>query len=237
MTKRKDHRDFQFRLGFFCLVAIAAFAFWTPDVLAESGFFSPNCGGCHTVSATCNGCHGHGVHSSTAQNDFNLRATPNKASYAPGEAMTVTLTGGYRNGWVRALLRNDAGVIVSRSTPAGSMGGVTTSVLPYTFTLTPAGATLTAPTTPGTYTYMAAWYGNRYDLAERGGTTVFGPNWTPDPTNSNHGEERVPVTITVAAANNPAPTLSSLSPTSATAWPTSSLRLRARSARTKTAAR
>ena len=184
----------------FCFLALAAFAVWAPGVHAESGFYSTNCGGCHTVTSTCNGCHGHGVHSSTAQNDFNLRATANKATYTPGEAMTVTLIGGYRNGWVRALLRNDAGVIVSRSTPAGSMGGVTTSVLPYTFTLTPTGTTLTAPTTPGTYTYMAAWYGNRYDLAERGGTTTFGPNWTPDPTNTNHGEERVPVTFTVTAA-------------------------------------
>jgi antitoxin (DNA-binding transcriptional repressor) of toxin-antitoxin stability system len=43
-----------------------------------------------------------------------------------------------------------------------------------------------APTTPGTYTCMASWYGNQYDKAG----AAFG-NWVPDPSNPNHGEERV----------------------------------------------
>ena len=197
----------------FLFLAFGAFAFWAPGASAESGFYTTSCAPCHGASPnTCNGCHAHGIHSNRSKNNINLVATTNKSTYAPGEAMTVTLAGGYRNGWVRALLRDGTGVIVSRSTPPGSTGGVTTSVLPYTFTVTPTGTTLTAPTTPGTYTYTAAWYGNKYDLAERGGTTFFGPNWTPDSTNPNHGEERVSTTFTVVAA---APTLSSIAVTGA----------------------
>ncbi|HEY5765633.1 MAG TPA: hypothetical protein VIS30_06350, partial [Candidatus Deferrimicrobiaceae bacterium] len=183
------------------ILAVAAIAVWAPDGHAESGFFNPNCGGCHTgVSSTCNGCHAHGVHSNNSKSDINLRATTNKTSYLAGESVTVTINGGYRNGWVRAILYNEKGIEVGRSTGPNSMGGGSSF---------PIQLTGTAPATAGTYTFKASWYGNRYDMSQRGGTTVFGPNWTPDPTNANHGEEIV--STNSFTVSTPAPTLTGLS--------------------------
>jgi len=182
------------------VLAVAAIAVWVPNVHAESGFFSPNCGGCHSgVSSTCNGCHAHGVHSNNSKSDINLRATTDKTSYLPGEQVTVTISGGYRNGWVRAILYNENGVEVRRSTGPNSMGGGSS------FPIQLAG---TAPASAGTYTFKASWYGNRYDLSQRGGTTVFGPNWTPDPNNPNHGQEIVSTNSFTVSAPVPAGSLS-----------------------------
>jgi hypothetical protein len=74
---------------------------------------------------------------------------------------------------------------------------------------------LTGGSHSGTYTFTAAWYGNRYDLSQVGGTTTFGPNWTPDPGNANHGQEKIATnsfTVT-AGADTTAPTVSSTSRT------------------------
>jgi hypothetical protein len=159
------------------------FSFNASEVRAESGYYSSNCGGCHTgVSSTCNGCHGHGVHSSTAQSDINLKGATGKSSYAPGETVAVSISGGYRNGWVRAILFDQNMKEVARSTgPNGKGGGAS---FPITLSAP-------APTTPGTYTWNVAWYGHKYDLTETGGRTVFGARWTPDAGNSNHGMEIV----------------------------------------------
>jgi hypothetical protein len=72
----------------------------------------------------------------------------------------------------------------------------------------------TAPAAAGTYTFTAAWYGNQFDLAQVGGTTTFGPNWTPDPSNPNHGQEKIATnSFTVAAGTDTtAPTVSSTLP-------------------------
>jgi hypothetical protein len=88
---------------------------------------------------------------------------------------------------------------LARSTgPAGFGGG-----LDFPITLT-----APAPTAPGTYTWNVAWYGNQFDLAQVGGTTFFGPRWTPDPNNPNHGQEIVAVnSFTVSAPTAPAITL------------------------------
>ena len=51
----------------------------------------------------------------------------------------------------------------------------------------PATLSAPAPTTPGTYTWKVAWYGNQYDA----GSGTFGSGWTPDPTNPEHGYEIV----------------------------------------------
>ena len=182
----------------FLFLAFAAFAFWAPGANAKSEYFSPNCAtaSCHAspIPSTCNGCHAHGVHASSSKTGINLAAATNKSTYAPGETVSVTITGGYRTGWVRAILYNQSGVEVNRSTgtATGGMGGG--AAFPITLT----GA---APAAAGTYTFTASWYGNKYDLAESGGTTSFGPNWTPDPNNPNHGQEKVSTnSFTVSAA-------------------------------------
>ena len=166
------------------------------EARAESGFFTTNCAGCHSsVTSTCNGCHAHGTHSSSSKSDINLKGQTSKSTYAPGETVSVTISGGYRNGWVRAILYDQNMVELSRSTGPKAMGGG--AGLPVTLSAP-------APSAPGTYTWNVAWYGNQYDLGQVGGKTTFGTRWTPDPNNSNHGQEIVKTnTFTVAAAAAP----------------------------------
>jgi hypothetical protein len=149
----------------------------SPAALAYSGYYDNNCVSCHGATpSTCNGCHKHGTHSTGGS--INLTATSNKSSYQPGETVSVTVNGGYRNGWVRAVLFDQSGAEIARS-PKGSVFPITISA--------------SAPATPGTYTWQGAWYGNKYDAS---GAT-FG-TWTADPGNANHGWEKVAVTVVVA---------------------------------------
>src|SRR5512139_2154301 len=90
---------------FSLLVAAVVLMSWIPRADATSTLFSANCTSCHAATpTTCNGCHAHGVHSSSAKSTINIAGATNKASYAPGETVSVTMTGGYRNGWIRAIL-------------------------------------------------------------------------------------------------------------------------------------
>lgn len=184
--------------------AFAVFLVTAPVAQAESGFFSNNCAGCHNnVSSTCAGCHAHGVHSNSSKGDINLTGTTDKNSYAAGETVAVTIDGGYRSGWVRAILYDENMNELARSTgPNGKGGGAS---LPVTLSAP-------APTTPGNYTWSVAWYGNQYDLDQRGGKTVFGNNWTPDPNNPGHGQEIV-ATNTFTVAGSPTASAISLNPT------------------------
>jgi MYXO-CTERM domain-containing protein len=170
-----------------------------------------NCTACHPASpTTCDGCHAHGVHSGSAKNDLNLTAVTDQTDYAPGATVTVTLDGGYRGGWIRANLYDNTGTLVDTSTGTGGLGGGSGF---------PVDLTAPAPATPGTYTFTAAWYGNRFDLGQVGGTTFFGPDWTPDPNNANHGEERIPTnsfTVTAAIDNTPPTVLSTVPAANAT---------------------
>ena len=177
----------------FFLLASASFALWAPNAGAQSGYYtSRGCSGCHgTAPTTCNGCHEHGVNGRTGSPQS---ATVNKTTFAPGENVIVTLRGGRTSsatngtgGWVRGILyRNNVEIARSAGTVApGNIGPSGGSGLPITFTTA-------APTTPGTYTYAAAWFGNT------------GNN------GSTHGEVRAPaITITVQAA---APSISTSSP-------------------------
>jgi hypothetical protein len=87
---------------FIFLLACAPFALLAPDAGAQSNFYvDRGCSGCHgTTPTTCNGCHHHGP--------SGLSATADKATYAPGEIVIVTLTGGRSSGatvgggWIRA---------------------------------------------------------------------------------------------------------------------------------------
>ncbi len=174
---------------FFFLLACVAFALWAPNVNAQSNYYvDRGCSGCHGATpTTCNGCHEHGVIGRTGSPQS---ATVNKTTFAPGEDVIVTLRGGRTSsatngvgGWVRGILYRD-NVEISRSAGTvapGNIGPSGGSGLPITFTTA-------APTTPGTYTYAAAWFGN---LNNSGST---------------HGEVRAPaITITVAAASAAGP--------------------------------
>lgn len=160
-------------------VALMVVSFDAPAVRAESGFFTSNCAGCHSgVSSTCAGCHAHGTHSGSSKSDINLTGRTGKTSYAPGEAVAVTINGGYRSGWVRAILFDQNMKELARSTGKTGEGGGAS--FPVTLSAP-------APTAPGTYTWNVAWYGNKYDI----GGARFGTRWTPDSGNANHGMEVV----------------------------------------------
>ncbi|OGU16837.1 MAG: hypothetical protein A2076_00300 [Geobacteraceae bacterium GWC2_53_11] len=160
-------------------------------------FTAQGCAGCHAspVVATCNGCHAHGTHPDSAKNAINVTGTTDKSTYAPGEIVTVTITGGYRTGWFRAVLYDQNMVELARSTGNDSgMGGSA---------IYPAILSAPAPATPGTFSWKVAWYGNLYDSV---GAT-FGPGWSPDPNTPNHGSEIVSIAapFTVAMTTRPAP--------------------------------
>jgi hypothetical protein len=171
-------------------LAVAAFQLSGTEAFAQSSYFtSHGCSGCHSapVASTCNGCHAHGAHPSSAKSSLNVAGTTNKTSYAPGETVTATISGGYRNGWVRVVLYDQNSVELARST--GNASGEGSSA---TF---PATLTAPAPSTPGSYAWKVAWYGNIDDKS--GG--AFGAGWTPDLTNPDHGYEIVsmaPFTVT-----------------------------------------
>jgi len=174
---------------FFIAMTLFTVQFWGTEALAQSSYYtSQGCSGCHTTVSTCNGCHAHGTHPSSAKSSINVAGATNKASYAPGEAVSVTITGGYRTGWFRAVLLNQNSVEVARST--GNDSGMGSSA---TY---PATLSAPAPTTAGTYTWKIGWYGNQYDT----GSAAHGAGWTPDPTNPEHGYELVSTnSFTVAA--------------------------------------
>jgi uncharacterized protein (TIGR03382 family) len=182
--------------------ALSAALLWAPAARAFSSFYTANCTSCHSATVTtCNGCHSHGTHSSSAKTDINVAGALSKTSYAPGETVSVLITGGYRTGWIRALLFDGGGNELARSSCPGGMGGCTTSAYPVTLTAP-------APTTPGTYTWAVAWYGNQFDASGAsfgsGTSTAIQPGYfTPDPNNPGHGYQTValqPFTVAAPAA-------------------------------------
>ena len=182
-------------------MALLVFQLKGTEALAQSSYFtSQGCSGCHSAPtvATCNGCHAHGTHASSAKSGINVTGTTSKTSYAPGETVSVTIAGGYRTGWVRAVLYNQNTVELARSTGNDSGMGSSTTF--------PGTLSAPAPTTPGTYAWKVAWYGNQYDA----GSATIGSGWTADPTNPGHGAEIVNTnSFTVAApADTTAPTVS-----------------------------
>jgi hypothetical protein len=177
-----------------CIIALVAFAAWAPNVNAFSNLYDDNCAGCHGATQTCAGCHAHGVHSNAAKNDINVTVTTDKAEYLPGETVTVSVTGGYRAGWVRAKLFDESDNEVDMasndcpSCPVG-VGGVdgVTAEFPGPIELT-----AQAPLTTGAFIWSASWYGNEFDS----GSAAFG-DFVEDPNNSGHGDEIITFTFDV----------------------------------------
>jgi len=173
---------------FIGLSILALLFFYSGNAGAFSQYYvDRGCAACHgTTLTTCDGCHHHGLTGLQAQTD--------KGTYTPGEALGVTFDGGSQTGWIRAILYLD-NVEVTRfagtgNPPQGRSGP--NSGFPILFNTT-------APATPGTYTYQAAWFGNSIDSGNS-------PN--------THGEVRVSTnsfTVTAGADTTP-PTVSSTSP-------------------------
>jgi hypothetical protein len=174
---------------FTLLFLLAASLFLLP-ILANNAFSqqdfytSLGCDGCHTTTPTCNGCHHHGP--------VSLSGTTNKNSYAPSETVSVTISGGDQSGWVRAILYDQNGAQVAISNGNDSGIGSSTNL--------PAILSAPAPSTPGNYTWQAAWYGNSYD--------------TNNQSTANHGEVRVNTNSFTVVAPVAAPTISTVSPNS-----------------------
>jgi len=185
-------------------MTLASVMLWAAQAPATQTLYNNNCVACHSqVTNTCDGCHAHGVHSSSAKNDINISGTTDKTSYAPGSPVKVTVNGGYRSGWVRVVLFDQNLKELARSSCPGGLGGCTTSAFPITLTAP-------APMTAGTYVWAVAWYGNDYEVigASFGSgtsSTLKVGFFTADVNNSNHGYQTVALpAFSVSAASAPA---------------------------------
>ncbi|RJP17128.1 MAG: hypothetical protein C4520_17560 [Candidatus Abyssobacteria bacterium SURF_5] len=141
---------------------------WGSEVTAEPGFFSEKCAGCHTNdSATCDGCHSHGVWQDSSRTTVNLTATTDLDRYQPGQTVSVTFSGGYRYGWIRAILFDENGLEIDRVTGPTGMGDDGTGDPSLQF---PVMLSAPAPSEPGFYTWSASWFGSPFD---KDNSTVF----------------------------------------------------------------
>ena len=183
-------------------VAIALFSGWAPQTLAYTSSYATDCQDCHGTAVTCRGCHSHGAQQSTAKNAISISGQLDKASYAPGDTITVTVTGGYaptgiKTGWLRVVLLDDAMNEIGR-------GG--SSDYPVTLTTT-------APSSAGPHAWAVAWYGNAerditlgYSLGAGTSATLQPGHFTEDQANLNHGWQTVALpAFTVTGSDAGAP--------------------------------
>jgi hypothetical protein len=136
------------------------------DAAAIPDFFDTRCAFCHSNDTrTCDGCHEH---------KGTLSATPSLPEYAPGDPVTITLSGGSLGGWIRAILYDHTGTAVDWA-HGPTWTGDDHQPNPVLFPLALNG---TAPAAEGNYVWEAAWFGGNND-------------------GSGHSEVRTPVTIRV----------------------------------------
>lgn len=178
-------------------IAATAALLLSSNAAAISSYYTTQCAGCHTASVvgstatTCNGCHAHGTHPDSSKSSINVRGATDAATYSPGQMVRVTINGGYRSGWIRAVLFDQNMNQLAISTGPNTMGGGAG----YPIVLS-----APAPTAPGSYTWNVAWYGNRYDATG----AAFGARWMDDPNNHDHGFEIVATNaFTVSAPTAP----------------------------------
>ena len=165
-----------------------ALAVWATPAGAFPTYYTNFCAACHgPTPTTCNGCHSHGTHTDVPRTDINVAGQTDQSVYQAGDTVTVTITGGYRTGWIRGLLFDENLVELARSSGQSPL----TLMVP-------------APSTPGDYNWSVTWYGNyQYEVEGAsfglGFSDVLQPDYfTPDPNNSNHGFQTVAVpTFTV----------------------------------------
>ncbi len=156
--------------------AIILFAFFLSIAMAGSAFaypsyFTNRCASCHSDDTpTCNGCHQH---------RGNVQASLDAASYLPGAPVSVTLTGGAEEGWIRGILYDHNDVVVALATgPTGTGDDGGASAVEF-----PVGLQASAPASAGDYAWEAAWFG---------GATAGG---------GAHEERRRPLTVHVEGVN------------------------------------
>lgn len=151
-------------------VALSSFAFVPGLSNAQSTYFTQttvdkNCSssGCHSNSPpTCNGCHAHGTRGTIQSGAMNLVATTGKSSYAPGDDILVTLSGGSSQvgsstGWVRVNVYDSNGTpLVNNSTECihNATSYASTCSLPVT---------LKTRAVAGMTNLYVGWMGNEYD--------------------------------------------------------------------------
>ncbi|MEZ4650253.1 MAG: hypothetical protein R3E97_16015 [Candidatus Eisenbacteria bacterium] len=156
------------------LIALLA---WTLLCLAhEDAFPLPElwdslCHSCHVDdSPTCVGCHNH-------RGELSARTT--RAEYWPGETVEVRMEGGSKPGWTRARLYDEQGNLLSEATGPSRSGDDSLSVGATEKVEFPLLLLGHAPSTPGTYTWQASYFG------------IFHIQ------NVTHAEEWVPVDVEV----------------------------------------
>jgi len=76
------------------------------------------------------------------------------------DLVTVTFSGGYRQGWVRAILKDQNGVELDRVTGPTGTGDDGSGSPDVQFPVT---LSAPAPLTPGFYTWSASWFGSPFD--------------------------------------------------------------------------
>ena len=166
----------------------AVLTIWGNQAGAFPTYYTNYCAACHgPTPTTCNGCHSHGTHTDSAHSDINVAGATDQSVYQVGDTVTVTITGGYRIGWIRGLLFDDNFNEIAR----------VSSEYPLTLAVP-------APSTPGDYNWSVTWYGN-YQYEAEGASFGLGlsdllwPDYfTPDPGNANHGFQTVAIpTFTV----------------------------------------
>ncbi len=141
---------------------IACVMMFTGEASAESSYFSAYCAACHSNdTASCNGCHSHGVWQDSNRTTKNLTATTDLDRYQPGQTVTVTFGGGYRRGWIRAKLYDQNNNEIDRVTGPTGMGDDGSGSMAQQF---PVILQAPAPSTPGFYRWTAAWFGAPFDV-------------------------------------------------------------------------
>lgn len=187
----------------FALLVAMIGLYLTPSAEAQSSYYTTNCQSCHGTVSTCNGCHAHGTHSSSAKNNVSITGTTNKTTYAPGETVTVTINGGYRTGWVRTNLYDQSMNQLARSTGTIAAGYIAPAGGPAF----PVTLTAPAPATAGTYTWSVSWYGNQYDASgayfQPACSAAVLTNCWKASTNPNHGEAIVAINAFTVSGGTP----------------------------------
>jgi hypothetical protein len=131
------------------------------NVLAYEALFSEHCADCHSDDTpTCNGCHAHGVWEDSSRTVSNLTATTDLDRYQPGQAMTVVFSGGYRTGWIRAILYDEQWQELDRITGPMETGDGGSGLPEYQF---PVVLRASAPSEPGVYQWNTTWFGAAFD--------------------------------------------------------------------------
>lgn len=164
-------------IGLILSVVLAGGSVATPEL------YDDRCLSCHVDDTpTCAGCHNHFP---------KLVATTDRDRYLPGDSVVVTVSGSAKPGWIRALLYDDFGTEIDRSTGPTGSGDDGTGPAVEDSVIVPVLLASPAPDQPGTYVWRAAYFGV-LDFQQ----TLHDERWTP-----------VPVTVVASDSTTPVQTV------------------------------